>query len=162
MLVAMSLWRGHFAAAVTLLLIASPAVCQQLAFTTRSVFSGPVAIASFTQSKVYGFESAMLSNDGDQTVRAVHLVVSLRDSRGEEVVEVRRIPAQIAARERKQVIADLGHVAGLAQKAGVPEHGPAIAILAIKSVEFEDGTVWESGTPVEGVPEIGLPVMKRK
>jgi hypothetical protein len=158
----MSLWRGHFAAAVTLLLIASPAVCQQLAFTTRSVFSGPVAIASFTQSKVYGFESVMLSNDGDQAVRAVHLVVSLRNSRGEEVVEDRRVPAEIAARARKQVIADLGHVVGLTQKAGVTTHDSAIVILAVKAVEFEDGTVWESGTPVEGVPEIELPVMKRK
>ncbi len=50
----------------------------ELAFTTRNPFDCPVAISSFAQSKVYGFESVRLENDGDAPIAAVELTVTLR------------------------------------------------------------------------------------
>lgn len=88
----------------------------EVAFTSSNPFDSPVVISSFAQSKVYGFESVKLQNDGDIPVTAVELTVTLRTDAGDEVAEERRVAADLAPHDTKPVVADLGHVQGLAQK----------------------------------------------
>ncbi len=113
----------------------------------------PVAISSFAQSKVYGFESVRLENDGDAAVTAVELTVTLRTDAGEEVAEERRVAAELPPHDAKRVIADLGHVQGLGQKVKSARQEKGLAILTVKLVEFADGTVWQP-KPVEGIPNV--------
>jgi hypothetical protein len=130
----------------------------ELAFTTRNPFDCPVAISSFAQSKVYGFESVRLKNDGDAAVTAVELTVTLRTDAGDEVAEERRVAAELPPHDAKSVVADLGHKQGLGQK--VKQKG--LAILTVKLVEFADGTLWQPKDPVQGIPEmpVGIPLRK--
>ena len=125
----------------------------ELAFTTRNFFDCPVAISSFAQSKVYGFESVRLENDGDAPVTAVELTVTLRTDAGDEVAEERRVAAELLPHDAKKVIADLGHVQGLGQKVKSARQEKGLAILTVKLVEFADGTSWQPKR-VEGVPEV--------
>jgi hypothetical protein len=134
----------------------------ELAFTTRNPFDCPVAISSFEQSKVYGFESVRLQNDGDASVTAVELTVTLRTDTGDEVAEERRVTAELAPHDAKKVIADLGHVQGLGQKIKSARQEKGLAILTVKLVEFADGTLWQPKEPVQGVPEVPPPSRQRK
>jgi hypothetical protein len=138
--------------AATLALASDP----DLAFTTRNTFDCPVAISSFAQSKVYGFESVRLENDGDAAVAAVELTVTLRTDAGEEVAEERRVAAELAPHDAKRVIADMGHVEGLGQKVRAARQEKGLAILTVKLVEFADGTLWQPKEPVQGIQEIPL------
>jgi hypothetical protein len=133
----------------------------ELAFTTRNPFDCPVAISSFAQSKVYGFESVKLENEGDIAVAAVELTVTLRTDAGEEVAEERRVAAELAPHDAKKVVADLGHVQGLGQKVKLARQEKGLAILTVKLVEFADGTLWQP-KPVEGIPEVPPPSRQRK
>ncbi len=128
----------------------------ELAFTTRNSFDCPVAITSFEQSKVYGFESLRLRNDGDASVAAVELTVTLRTEAGDEVAEERRVAVELPPHDAKRVIADLGHVEGLGQKLKSARLEKGLAILTVKLVEFADGTSWQPKGPVQGVPEMPL------
>jgi hypothetical protein len=133
----------------------------ELAFTTRNPFDCPVAISSFAQSKVYGFESVRLENEGDASVAAVELTVTLRTEAGEEIAEERRVAAELPPHDAKRVIADLGHVQGLGQKVKSARQEKGLAILMVKLVEFADGSLWQP-KPVEGIPEVPLPWRQRK
>jgi len=129
-----------------------------LAFTSRNPFDCPVSISSFAQSRVYGFESVKLQNDGDASVTAVELTVTLRTDAGDEIAEERRVAVVLPPHEAKSVVADLGHVQGLGQKA----KQKGLAILAVKVVEFADGSFWHPREPVQGIPELPPQSLKRK
>jgi hypothetical protein len=133
-----------------------------IAFTTRNPFDCPVSISSFAQSKVYGFESVRLKNDGDASVAAVELTVTLRTDSGDEVAEERRVAAELQPHDAKSVIADLGHVQGLGQKVQSARQQKGMAILTVKLVEFADGSIWQPKEPVQGIPELPPPSSKRK
>ena len=133
-----------------------------LAFTTRNPFDCPVAISSFAQSKVYGFESVRLKNDGDVSVAAVELTVTLRTDAGDEVAEERRVGVELPPHDAKSLVADLGHVQGLGQKVKSARQEKGLAILTVKLVEFADGTLWQPKEPVQGVPEVPPPSRPRK
>jgi hypothetical protein len=133
-----------------------------LAFTTRNPFDCPVAISSFAQSKVYGFESVRLQNDGDASVTAVELTVTLRTDAGDEIAEERRVAAELQPHDAKSVVADLGHVQGLGQKVRSARQEKGLAILTVKLVEFADGSLWQPKEPVEGIPEVPPPSRPRK
>jgi hypothetical protein len=136
------------------------ALAQQLSFTTRNALDCPVSVSSFVESKVYGFESMLVRNDGDRAITAVQLRVTLHSDAGDEVVEDRRFAVSIQPRNEKRITGDLGHVQGLTQKAKSAHQENALAILTVKQVEFEDGSSWQAGQPVEGIP--ALPALKRK
>ncbi len=144
--------------AATLALASDP----ELAFTSRNPFDCPVSISSFAQSKVYGFESVRLQNDGDASVTAVDLTVTLRTDLGDEVAEERRVAAELGPHDAKTAVADLGHVQGLGQKLKSARQEKGLAILTVKLVEFADGTLWQPGEPVEGVPAVKPPSVPRK
>jgi hypothetical protein len=129
---------------------------SDLAFTTRNAFDCPVSISSFAQSKVYGFESVKLQNDGDAAVTAVELTVTLRTAAGDEVGEERRVAAEVQPHDSKSVVADLGHIQGLGQKVKTAGQQKGLAILTVKLVEFSDGSLWQPKEPVQGIPEIPL------
>jgi hypothetical protein len=133
----------------------------ELAFTTRNPFDCPVSLASFVQSKVYGFESVRLENDGDAPITAVELTVTLRTDAGDEVTEERRVPAELQPHDAKKVVADLGHMEGLGQKVKSAGFGKGLVILTVKTVEFADGTLWQP-KPVEGIREVPPPSRPRK
>src|SRR5580658_5252461 len=133
-----------------------------IAFTTRNSFDCPVSISSFAQSKVYGFESVKLKNDGDASVTAVELTVTLQTDAGDEVAEERRVAAELQPHDTKSVVADLGHMQGLGQKVKSARQEKGMAILTVKLVEFADGTLWRPKEPVQGIPElpVGIPLRK--
>jgi len=133
-----------------------------LAFTSRNPFDCPVAISSFAQSKVYGFESVRLQNDGDASVIAVELTVTLRTDAGDEVAEERRVAVELPPHDAEKVVADLGHVQGLGQKVKSERQGKGLAILTVKLVEFADGTLWQPKEPVQGIPALPLEIPLRK
>ncbi len=132
-------WIG---AGVLALASAGPALCQQVAFTTRNLVDCPVEISSFAESKVYGFDSVVLRNDGDRAMTAVYLQVTFRNGRDDEVVEDRRVDVEIEPQGSKRAIAGLGHIEGLRLKTKSAREQKALAILSVKQVEFVDGTGW--------------------
>jgi hypothetical protein len=141
-------------AALFLLLAGSwPVLGQQVAFTTRSFIESPIVLSSFAQSKVFGFETVMLMNDGDVPVTAVRLQVAFRTLEGDEIVEDRRFAVELRPRETKRTLVDLGHIQALQQKL---THGRdatrGLAILSVRMVEFGDGTSWQPGLPVARDP----------
>jgi hypothetical protein len=144
----------NYLAAAMLALGACPrADCQQVAFTSRGIsLDCPITISSFTETKAHGFESVVLSNDGELAVSAVYLEVTFRTDAGEETVDERRVTVEIDPHEAKRAIADLGDVTGLRQKAKSARQDKALAILSVKSVEFQNGTVWRPRGPAEGTP----------
>jgi hypothetical protein len=144
--------------AAALALVSEP----DLAFTTRNLFDCPVAISSFAQSKVYGFESVKLQNDEDTSVTAVELTVTLRTASGDEIAEERRVAAELPPHETKSVVADLGHIQGLGQRVKSARQEKGLAILTVNLVEFADGTLWQPKDPVQGVPELAPPSRLRK
>jgi hypothetical protein len=138
------------------------AFAQQVSFTTRSSIDCPIAVASFVESRVYGFESVLLRNDGDHAVTAVQLRITLRTDSGEEVVEDRRFAVALQPRDEKRMNGDLGHIQGLTQKVRSAHQEKALAILTVKQVEFEDGSSWQTGQPLEGAPDLGPAAKDRK
>lgn len=133
-----------------------------VAFTTRNSFDCPVRISSFAQSKVYGFEFVTLENDGDVPVTAVEVTVTLRTDAGDEVVEERRLAADLKPRDTKRIVAEFGHVEGLGQKVKSARQEKGLAILTVKLVEFADGTSWQPKGLIEGVPAVKPLSLPRK
>jgi hypothetical protein len=140
-------------AALFLLTACLPVFGQQVAFTTRTFIESPIVLSSFAQSKVFGFETVMLSNDGDLPVTAVRLQVSFRTVQGDEIVEDRRFAVELRPRETKRTVIDLGHIQALQGKL---THGRedtrGLAILSVRMVEFGDGTSWQPGLPAARDP----------
>jgi hypothetical protein len=128
------------------------ALAQQLAFSTRGDLTSPIRISSVTESKVYGFDSVVVTNDSDQPVAAIRLVVKL----GADVVEERRFPVELLPHDARRVTADLGHISSLRQKLGAGHEAKGLAVLSVKQVEFQNGASWDAGEPVEGIPVQGV------
>ena len=131
---------------VALMVFAAAAVqAQQPAFTTRVSIDSPVTVASFTESKVYGYESVTIYNLGADAVAAVRLVVTFQAGTGDEIVEERRFPVEISPHTSRRVVVDLGHKEGLRQKMRPGPDSQALAILSVNTVEFSNGSAWQSG-----------------
>lgn len=137
-------------ASTTLLLL--PAFGQQVAFTSRSYISSPVALSSVESSKDFGFESVVLRNDGPDTITAIHFQITLRTDAGDEIADERRIAVSLDPRDSKRVEIGLAGIEGLKQQARTRQQASALAILTIEAVEFQDGSEWKQGEREQGVP----------
>jgi hypothetical protein len=134
---------------------------QQVAFTSRVHLQAPVLIASTQESKVYGFDSVELRADAGPPVKAVRLKVTFRTGAGEEITDDHRFVVDLASRESKRLIVDLGHIQGLKQLAQSRHQESGLAILSVVAVEFDDGSVWEDSGPVEGMPVLPVNLPKK-
>jgi len=131
------------------------------AFTTRVSLDSPVTVSSFTESKVYGFESVLIENEGQDAVSAVQLVVTFRTASGDQVADERRFAVEIAPRTSKRIIVDLGHKEGLRQKMKPGPESQALAILTVKAAEFAGGRLWKADAPLTLDPLIPPRIEKK-
>jgi hypothetical protein len=134
---------------------------QQIAFTSRVHLQSPVVITSTQESKTYGFDSVLLHADNGGAVRAVRFKVTFKTTTGEEITDDRRIVVDMEPRDRKSIIVDLGHIEGLKQLAKSRQQKDGLAIITVAAVEFQDGTVWEDNSAVEGMPIVPINVPKK-
>jgi hypothetical protein len=119
------------------------ALCQEIAFTSRTYIHSPVLISSVAASKDFGFDSVTLRNDGPDTIGAIHFQIAFRTPEGDETAGERRVVVSLAPRESKRVAIGLAQIEGLRQKAESAHLASALVILTIESVEFENGSVWK-------------------
>jgi hypothetical protein len=152
----------RFGIIASLVLGAACLYAGEPAFTTRVSFESPVTVSSFTESKVYGFESVLLENDGEEAVSFVQLMITFRTDSGDEIVADRRFQAGIGSRSTKRIIIDLGQKEALRQKMKPGPDSKALAILTIKAIELADGRVWQSETaPLTLDPLVPAGIQKR-
>ena len=119
------------------------AAAQQLAFTSRTYVQSPVIIQSVESTKDYGFEAVTLRNDGHDSIRAVHFLVMLRCASGDEVMEQRRVAADVGARESKKVVVGMGQVKGLRDHVRSRNQESGLAIITVEAIEYRDGSEWK-------------------
>jgi hypothetical protein len=129
---------------------------QQVAFTSRTYVQSPVVITSVEASKEFGFDSVVLRNDAPNAISAVHFQVTFRTDAGDEIAEERRVPMSLESRDSQRVPVGLAGVEAFKQQAKSRKVESALVILAIESVEFEDGGEWKQterdrGTPIDPV-----------
>jgi hypothetical protein len=119
------------------------ALCQELAFTSRTYLRSPVVITSVEHSTAYGFDSVVLLNDGSGPMSAVHFRITLRVSGEDEVVDERRMAVNLEPRDSRRVTIGLAQIEGLKQQAKSRRQESALVIITIESVEFQDGGEWK-------------------
>jgi hypothetical protein len=119
------------------------ALCQELAFTSRTYVQSPMVITSVEHSTAYGFDSVVLLNDGSSPISAVHFQITFRAGGEDEIVDERRIAANLEPRESKRLTIGLAQIEGLRQQAKSRKQAAALVIITIESVEFQDGSEWK-------------------
>lgn len=122
---------------------------QHIYFTTLTPPTCPVVLEQLTESKDFGFQSALFRNDSSQIVESVHLKVTLSSAqRPEEIVDSGHIYIAIEPGERKSQDLFLGRVQALNQRAKSDHLNVARAMISVESVEFADGSRWNVDGPV--------------
>jgi hypothetical protein len=119
------------------------ALCQELAFTSRTYLRCPVVITSVEHSTAYGFDSVVLLNDGSSPISAVHFQITLRAGGEDEIIDERRVAVNIDPRDSKRLTIELARIEAIRQRAKSREQASALVIITIESVEFQDGGVWK-------------------
>ena len=119
------------------------ALCQELAFTSRTYVQSPVVITSFDRSKEYGFDSVVLFNDGSSAISAVHFRITSRAGGDDEIVDERRVAVSLGPRNGKRLTIGLAQIEGIRQQAKSRKQASALLIITIESVEFQDGGEWK-------------------
>jgi len=146
---------------IAILLFAAAGYSQQLAFSSRDYLESPVAITSVHSSKDFGYESIGLSNLTADAVRAVRFQIVWRTSAGDEVIEERREVVNLESKERKRISLGMARVDSLRQMAKARRLQDALAIIAIESVEFENGSEWRqterNGGVIMDTPQAAIP-----
>lgn len=119
------------------------ALCQELAFTSRTYVQSPVVITSVEHSKDYGFDSVTLFNDGSNAVSAVHFQITYRAGGEDEIVDERRAAVNLEPRDSQRLTIGLAQIEGLRQQAKSRKQAAALVIITVESVEFRDGGEWK-------------------
>jgi hypothetical protein len=119
------------------------AICQELAFTSRTYVQSPVVITSVEHSKEFGFDSVVLLNDGSSTISAVHFQITFRAGGEDAIVDERRVAVNLEPRDSKRLMIGLAQIEGLRQQAKSRKQASALVIITIESVEFQDGGEWK-------------------
>lgn len=133
-------------------MVASSALAQQVAFTSRAYVLSPVTVVSFDSSKEYGFDSLTIRNDGGRAVIAVHVQIVFHSAAGDEVADERRVQVDLDPRDTRRFAVALGQLEGLRQLARSRRQSSALAILTIEAVEFADGSEWKQSEREQGAP----------
>jgi hypothetical protein len=140
--------RSLFAGA-GLLFTAVLAHAQHIYFTMLTPPTCPVAIEALTQSKDFGFQSALFRNESRQSVESVHLRVTLSSSRApEQIVDSGHIYIALEPGDRRSQDIFLGRMQSLNQRAKFDHLEIARAMISVESVEFADGSRWSVDGPV--------------
>lgn len=125
------------------------AQAQHIYFTTLTPPTCPVVVESLTQSKDFGFQSALFRNDSGQVVESVHLKVTLSSAqRPEQIVDSGHIYIALEPGDRKSQDLFLGRMQALNQRAKFDHLDVARAMISVESVEFTDGSRWNVDGPV--------------
>jgi hypothetical protein len=119
------------------------ASAQQLAFTSRDYLRSPVGIVSVQSSQDFGFDSVILSNHSSDAVRAVRFQIVWRTNAGDEVIEERREVVNLESQESKRFGIGMARTETLRRMAKLRGLQEALAIVAVESVEFENGSEWK-------------------
>lgn len=139
-------------AALLSLVLASAALAQQVAFTSRTYVLSPVTIVSFDSSKEYGFDSLTIRNDGARRITAIRVQIMFHSEAGDEIADERRVSVDIDPRDARHFTAAVGHIEGLKQLARSRRQSSALAILTVEAVEFADGSEWKQSEREQGAP----------
>lgn len=134
---------------VGLLLASVLAQAQHIYFTTLTPPTCPIVLEGLTQSKDFGFQSALFRNDSSQVVESVHLKVTLSSAqRPEQIVDSGHIYIAMEPGDRKSQDVFLGRMQALNQRAKFDHLEIARAMISVESVEFADGSRWNVDGPV--------------
>jgi len=129
---------------------------EHVVFTTRTTWGSPVVVSDPVTSKEFGFESVTLHNYSKQAIAALDLKVVLVTAESlDQEVDGARIHVALEAGRSKKVDVYLGQIKALQQKAHTMRLDPAVTVLTVASVDFADGTLWNSH---DGQPPVDFPV----
>lgn len=129
----------------------SVADTEHIVFTTRTVWGSPVVVSDPVTSKEFGFDSVTLRNYSTQAIAGLDLKVVLVT----QEVDGARIHVALDAGTSQKTDVYLARIKAVQQKAHAMHLDPAITVLTVVSVDFADGTYWNSG---DAQPPMDFPV----